>query len=103
MMVRKQNPSWDDSRLRQEFRLRQLAEGWDLSRKICASGVPTGNGELAKSQFSCSSGAKYVMNWPVAKYYDSYIFYGLQPVLTTNLFDRDENRNKINYGINYIP
>jgi hypothetical protein len=43
------------------------------------------------------------MNWPVAKYYDLYIFYGLQPVLTTNLFDRDENRNKINYGINYTP
>jgi hypothetical protein len=27
--------------------------------KICASGVPTGNGELAKSQFSKSSTANY--------------------------------------------
>jgi hypothetical protein len=37
--------------------------------KICASGVPIGNGELSKSQFSCSwPAAKDIIYWPMANY-----------------------------------
>src|ERR1700734_2333599 len=35
------------------------------SHKICSSGVPTGNGELAKSEFSIAYGQSYIL-WPVA-------------------------------------
>jgi hypothetical protein len=47
----------------------------DFSLKICASGVPTGNGELAKSQFSCSwPAAKDIIHWPMASLSNQILF-----------------------------
>jgi len=54
-----------------------------IANTICASGVPTGNGELAKSQFSCS--------WPVAK---DIIHWPMASLSNQILFDWDTNRIK---------
>jgi len=44
-------------------------------KQICASGVPTGNGELAKSQFSCSwPAAKDIIHWPMASLSNQILF-----------------------------
>ena len=50
--------------------LNPLWSAVEQAPQICASGVPTGNGELTKSHVLPM--AKYVIHWPTSNY-DSYI------------------------------